>query len=411
MTLFNYKAIGADGAPLDGTMEAGSEALVIEGLNKQGLIPLKVFLASAGGASSDKPAKKSKSFSLFGAKKVSQPDIMAFTQQLSSMLKAGLPLDRALGIQLEILENPPLEKMIAGVQEKVRGGVHFADALEDSKQFSRFYINMVKAGEASGSIDDALEKLVEYMQRAKELRGIVISALIYPAILAFVAILSVIALLLFVVPQFSEMFADMGAELPTLTKLVVAAGAFLENYWWAVLVGFLVLLVFVQYLFTNEKARMWLDRSMLKWPLVGDLVGKVEMARFSRGLSTLLSNGVPLLGSLQIVKNIMGNRIMAKSVGEAADSLKQGESLTKTLLSKKVFPAYALHMLRVGEETGRMEELLTDVADIYDDEVKTSVRQMLALMEPLLILIMAMAILVILFAVLIPMISMGDLVQ
>nr|CAA6828848.1 MAG: Type IV fimbrial assembly protein PilC [uncultured Thiotrichaceae bacterium] len=410
MTLFNYKAIGADGVPLDGTMEAGSEALVIESLNKQGLIPLKVFGAS-GGAVADTPAKKSKSFSLFGSKKVSQPDIMAFTQQLSSMLKAGLPLDRALGIQLEILENPPLEKMIAGVQEKVRGGVHFADALEDSKQFSRFYINMVKAGEASGSIDDALEKLVEYMQRAKELRGIVISALIYPAILAFVAILSVIALLLFVVPQFSEMFADMGAELPTLTKLVVAAGAFLENYWWAVLVGFLVLLVFVQYLFTNEKARLWLDHSMLKWPLVGDLVGKVEMARFSRGLSTLLSNGVPLLGSLQIVKNIMGNRIMAKSVGEAADSLKQGESLTKTLLSKKVFPAYALHMLRVGEETGRMEELLTDVADIYDDEVKTSVRQMLALMEPLLILIMAMAILVILFAVLIPMISMGDLVQ
>lgn len=408
MTLFNYKAIAADGVPQEGSLEAANEAQAIETLNKQGLIPLQV-LSGAGGAAA--PAKKKAKRSLLGAKKVSQPDIMAFTQQLSSMLRAGLPLDRALGIQLEIIENPPLEKMIRGVQDKVRGGVHFADALEDSNQFSRFYINMVKAGEASGSIDDALEKLVEYMQRAKELRGIVISALIYPAILGCVAVLSVIALLLFVVPQFSEMFADMGAELPVLTKAVVAAGAFLENYWWAVLTGFLLVLVFAQYLFTNEKARLWLDRSMLKWPLVGELVGKVEMARFSRGLGTLLGNGVPLLGSLQIVKNTMGNRIMAKSVGEAADSLKQGESLTKTLLSKQVFPAYALHMLRVGEETGRMEELLADVADIYDDEVKTSVRQMLALMEPLLILIMAMAILVILFAVLIPMISMGDLVQ
>lgn len=408
MTLFNYKAIAADGVPQEGSLEASSEAQAIENLNKQGLIPLQVFSGTGGVAA---PVKKKVKRSLFGDKKVSQPDIMAFTQQLSSMLRAGLPLDRALGIQLEIIENPPLQKMISGVQDKVRGGVHFADALDDSNQFSRFYINMVKAGEASGSIDDALEKLVEYMQRAKELRGIVISALIYPAILGFVAVLSVIALLLFVVPQFSEMFADMGAELPVLTKVVVAAGAFLESYWWAVLIGFLVLLVFIQYIFTNEKARMWLDRSMLKWPLVGDLVGKVEMARFSRGLGTLLGNGVPLLGSLQIVKNIMGNRIMAKSVGEAADSLKQGESLTKTLLSKKVFPAYAMHMLRVGEETGRMEELLADVADIYDDEVKTSVRQMLALMEPLLILIMAMAILVILFAVLIPMISMGDLVQ
>jgi general secretion pathway protein F len=410
MALFNYKAITADGSPQEGSLEAAGEAQAIESLNKQGLIPLQVFSGSAGALASA-PVKARARRSLWGAKKVSQPDILAFTQQLSSMLRAGLPLDRALGIQLEILENPPLEKMIAGVQEKVRGGVHFADALEDSQQFSRFYINMVKAGEASGSIDDALEKLVEYMQRAKELRGIVVSALIYPAILAVVAVLSVIALLLFVVPQFSEMFADMGAELPVLTQMVVAAGAFLESYWWAVLIGFLVLLVFIQYLFTNEKARMWLDRSMLKWPLVGELVGKVEMARFSRGLGTLLGNGVPLLGSLQIVKNTMGNRIMAKSVGEAADSLKQGESLTKTLLSKKVFPAYALHMLRVGEETGRMEELLNDVADIYDDEVKTSVRQLLALMEPLLILIMAMAILVILFAVLIPMISMGDLVQ
>ncbi|CAA6805146.1 MAG: General secretion pathway protein F [uncultured Thiotrichaceae bacterium] len=409
MALFNYKAIAADGSPQDGSMEANSEARVIEDLNKQGLIPLGVLPASAGSVAA--PAKKARSGGLFGGKKVSQPDIMAFTQQLSSMLKAGLPLDRSLGIQLEIIENPPLEKMIGGVQEKVRGGVHFADALDESGQFSRFYVNMVRAGEASGSIDGALEKLVEYMQRAKELRGIVISALIYPAILAFVAVLSVVALLLFVVPQFSEMFADMGAELPALTKVVVAAGAFLENYWWAVLIGFLVFLVVVQYVFTNEKARMWLDHSMLKWPLVGDLVGKVEMARFSRGLGTLLGNGVPLLGSLQIVKNTMGNRIMARSVGEAADSLKQGESLTKTLLDKKVFPAYALHMLRVGEETGRMEELLSDVADIYDDEVKTSVRQMLALMEPLLILIMAMAIMVILFAVLIPMISMGDLVQ
>ncbi len=156
---------------------------------------------------------------------------------------------------------------------------------------------------------------------------------------------------------------------------------------------------------------MWLDRSVLRWPVVGDLISKVEMARFSRSLGTLLNNGVPLLGSLQIVKNTMGNRMMALSVGEAADSLKQGESLTRTLQTKGVFPSYALHMLRVGEETGSMEKLLHDVADIYDDEVKTSVSQMLALLEPLLILLMATAILVIIGAVLLPMINMADLVQ
>ncbi len=411
MTLYSYKAVNAEGIAQDGVIDAGSEAQVIERLNAQGLIPLQVSNRAGKGGADTGAGKKMRRPGLFGSRQVSQPDIMAFTQQLSSMLRAGLPLDKALGIQLEIIESPALADMIKGVQEKVRGGLHFADSLEESGQFSRFYINMVRAGEASGSIDDALGRLVEYMLRAKELRSTVVSALIYPAILFVVAVLSIIALLLFVVPQFAQMFADMGAELPTLTRVVIAAGAFLEQYWWAVLLGFLTVLVLIQYVFTNETARMWLDRSMLRWPVVGDLIAKVEMARFSRSLGTLLNNGVPLLGSLQIVKNTMSNRIMAKSVGEAADSLKQGESLTRTLLGKKVFPPYALHMLRVGEETGRMEELLHDVAVIYDDEVKTSVRQMLALMEPLLICLMAVAILAILFAVLIPMMSMGDLVQ
>ncbi len=207
------------------------------------------------------------------------------------------------------------------------------------------------------------------------------------------------------------MFEEMGAELPLITQLVMAAGEALKVYWWAVLGGFLFILVLLQYLFTNEQARLWLDRAMLAWPIVGDLVSKVEMARFSRSLGTLLHNGVPLLGSLQIVKNTMSNRVMANSIGEAADSLKQGESLTRTLMSKRVFPAYALHMLRVGEETGQMEQLLHEVANIYDAEVRNAVRQMLALLEPILILIMAVAILVIIGAVLIPMISMADLVQ
>ncbi len=411
MALFEYKAITSAGVPQHGTLEASSQQQVIEQLNRQGLMPVKVAPAKAGASAEGTEQKPALKKSLFGSKKVSQPEIVAFTQQLSSMLHAGLPLDRALGIQLEIIESAPVEKMVRGIQGQVRSGVHFADALEETGQFSRFYVNMVRAGEASGSIDDALGRLVDYMLRAKELRSTVISALIYPIILFVVAVISIIALLLFVVPQFSQMFSDMGAELPTITKVVMGAGAALQTYWWAVLGGFLLLLLSIQFVFTHEKARLWLDRSMLGWPIVGDLVGKIEMARFSRSLGTLLHNGVPLLGSLQIVKNTMGNRVMAKSVGEAAESLKQGESLTRTLLSKKVFPSYALHMLRVGEETGRMEELLNDVADIYDDEVKTSVGQMLALMEPLLILVMAMAILVIIGAVLLPMINMADLVQ
>lgn len=409
MPVFEYQALSAAGASQSGTMEASNEAQVLERIHTQGLLPLQVKLASAASVSTESGAKKKQGW--FSSKKVGQADIIAFTQQLSSMLNAGLPLDRALSIQLELIEQPSMSKLVHSLQEQVRSGVDFADALEESKQFSRFYVNMVRAGEASGSVDDALSRLVDYMLRAKELRGTVVSALIYPSILFVVAIVSIIALLLFVVPQFSQMFEEMGAELPLITQLVMAAGEALKVYWWAVLGGFLFILVLLQYLFTNEQARLWLDRAMLAWPIVGDLVSKVEMARFSRSLGTLLHNGVPLLGSLQIVKNTMSNRVMANSIGEAADSLKQGESLTRTLMSKRVFPAYALHMLRVGEETGQMEQLLHEVANIYDAEVRNAVRQMLALLEPILILIMAVAILVIIGAVLIPMISMADLVQ
>lgn len=409
MPLFEYKALSAAGANQAGSLEAASEAQAIERIHAQGLLPLQVKLAGASSVVAEtSPAKKK---SLFAGKKVNQNDIIAFTQQLSSMLNAGLPLDRALSIQLELIEQPAMSALVRSLQERVRSGVHFADALEETNKFSRFYVNMVRAGEASGSIHDALGRLVDYMLRAKELRGTVISALIYPSILFVVAVVSIIALLLFVVPQFSQMFEDMGAELPMITKVVMGAAQTLKVYWWAVLGVFLLTLILLQYLFTNEQARLWLDRSMLRWPIVGDLVGKVEMARFSRSLGTLLHNGVPLLGSLQIVKNTMSNRIMAKSVGEAADSLKQGESLTRTLMTKRVFPAYALHMLRVGEETGQMEQLLHEVANIYDTEVRNAVQRMLSLLEPILILIMAVAILVIIGAILIPMISMADLVK
>lgn len=409
MPVFEYKALASTGAQQTGSVEAPNEAQAIERIHAQGLLPLQVKPAGASSISLDAGDKKKKS--LFGSKKVSQADIIAFTQQLSSMLNAGLPLDRALSIQLELIEQPGMSALVRVLQERVRSGVHFADALEETSKFSRFYVNMIRAGEASGSIGDALARLVDYMLRAKELRGTVISALIYPSILFVVAMVSIVALLLFVVPQFSQMFEDMGADLPTLTKVVMAAGELLKVYWWALLGGLLFILILLQYLFTNEQARLWLDRSMLRWPIVGDLLSKVEMARFSRGLGTLLHNGVPLLGSLQIVKNTMSNRVMAKSVGEAADSLKQGESLTRTLMSKRVFPAYALHMLRVGEETGQMEQLLNEVANIYDTEVRNAVQHMLSLLEPILILIMAMAILVIIGAILIPMISMADLVQ
>ncbi|HPY42438.1 MAG TPA: type II secretion system F family protein, partial [Thiolinea sp.] len=248
MPLFEYKALSTAGANQSGTMEAASESQVLERIHAQGFLPLQVKLAGASAAAEANTKKKK---SLFGSKKVSQADIIAFTQQLSSMLNAGLPLDRALSIQLELIEQPGMSSLVRSLQERVRSGVHFADALEETNKFSRFFVNMVRAGEASGSIDDALDRLVDYMFRAKDLQGTIIAALIYPAILSVVVVLSIIAMLLFVVPQFSQMFADMGADLPVITKIVISAGDGLKTYWWAVLGGFLLILMLLQYVFTN----------------------------------------------------------------------------------------------------------------------------------------------------------------
>ncbi len=407
MPTYSFKAVSPAGVAKEGSLEASNEQQALEQIHSQGLIPVKIQLGKVEAVAATPKAKRG----LFASNRVKQADIMAFTQQMASMLRAGLPLDRALGILLEITDKPAVNEMVQSIQNQVRSGKRFADALDTSGKFTRFYLNMVRAGEAGGSIDDALARLVDYMTRAKELRGTVISALIYPMILAFVAIISIIALLTFVVPQFAQMFKDMGGDLPAITKMVMAASNTLQHNWWMVLISFLGILLLIQYVLTNERARMGLDRSMLHWPIVGTLIGKIETARFSRSLGTLLHNGVPLLGALKIAKNTVSNRVMALAVAESADSLKQGESLTRTLLAKRVFPAYALHMLRVGEETGRMEELLREVADIYDDEVKTSVKQLLALLEPVLILIMALAILVIIGSVLLPMINMADLVK
>ena len=406
MPIFSYTALTASGKSKTATIEAASEAKIVEILSSEGLIPIEIHAGVV-----NKPIAKKSSRSFFTQKKLLQDDILALTQQMSSMLKAGLPLDKALSILLEISDKPVMNTTLLNLQNAERSGKGFADALHATGYFSRFYINMVRAGEAGGSIGNALERLLEYMQRAKELRSTVVSALIYPSILFSVASLSIIALLVFVVPQFAQMFDDMGAELPAITKMVMSAGNNLSEYWWLMLSGLLILILSIRFMFNNAHARKQLDRSMLSWPLVGEMISKIEMAKFSRSLGTLLYNGVPLLNALLIVKKTMGNRIMADAVQHASDDLKQGESLTQSLLSKNVFPAYALHMLRVGEETGQMEVLLYDIAEIYDEEVKTSVKHLLAFMEPVLILIMAISILLIIGSVLLPMVNMADLVE
>ena len=398
MPIFSYKAVRQNGEVLEGEMEAVDQTALLRQLQDDGLIPIKTGLAGQQGFAGLKLFRQQKP-------RISQEQVLHFTRELATLLEAGMTLDRALQILGELSDEEPLVRMIESVREKVQSGDSLSEALElQGKVFSPLYISMVKAGEAGGVVHQVLGRLVDYLERSHELKESIRSALIYPTILLVVAGLSVAGLLVFVVPQFSQMFEDMGQALPLPTQIVVAVGDFLRTYWWVLLAGLFVAIALAQSHFAKpEVAQRW-DRRLLQWPLIGDLIAKVETARLSRTLATLLHNGLPLLMALNLVKDVIGNSVISQAVEEATDSLKRGKGLADPLLEQAVLPPLALQMIKVGEESGDLEPMLTKVADVFDTEVKASVKRMLTLLEPVLIvglgLIVAGIIVSILMAVL-----------
>jgi general secretion pathway protein F len=353
MPLFRYKAITAEGRTQEGEMDAASQYLVIERLQSQGLIPVRADEISAG-SSKSRGGRQSES-SWFAPKKLSQDHIAVMTEELATLLNAKLPLDRALEILIELSPNTLVRTLVVNIREQVHGGATLSKAMEEQKGvFSRLYLNMVRAGEAGGALEVVLTRLTEYMERARELRETVSSALIYPTVLLGVAGLSVMILLIFVVPQFEQLFEDAGKALPLATQVVVFMGEILRSYWWALLLFGFAIYKYFQNQFANPKTRYRWDALFLRTPLVGDLVKKLEVARFSRTLGTLLGNGVPLLNGLTIVKETLNNQLLAESMGAVAESLKQGHGLSQPLLENIHFPRMAVHMIRVGEETGHL---------------------------------------------------------
>ena len=399
MAVFAYKAVRQNGEVLEGEMEAADESVLLRKLQEDGLIPIKTGLAGgsrlAGFGFGRGRAKTA----------VKQEQVLNFTRELATLLEAGLTLDRALQVLIELSDDEQLVQMMDSIREKVQSGGSLSDAMAaQGKTFSPLYINMIKAGEAGGVVHQVLGRLVEYLERSHELRESIRSALIYPTILLVVAGLSVAGLLVFVVPQFSQMFEDMGQALPLPTQIVVATGDLLRDYWWAILAAVLLLSALARQHFSKPEVSQRWDKRLLKWPLVGDLVAKVETARFSRTLSTLLHNGLPLLMALNLVKDVIGNSVIAEAIEDAAESLKRGKGLADPLMEQSVLPPLALQMIKVGEESGDLEPMLTKVADVFDEEVKASVKRMLTLLEPALIvglgLIVAGIIVSILMAVL-----------
>jgi general secretion pathway protein F len=405
MPLFRYKAVGADGKIAEGDLEARSQTAAIDRLQTMGYVPIRADEITAAQAD-----KRSLRRPLFGSRQITQSRVAVLTQELATLLRAKLPLDRALELLIELSPNVRVRQVVTQIREQVHDGATLSAAMETQKGvFSRLYLNMVRAGEAGGAVDSVLMRLAEYMERARELRDTVTSALIYPAILLGVAGLSVVVLLIFVVPQFQQMFEDAGQALPFATQVVISLGEALRGYWWLMLGVILAVTYYFRKQFAEPATRYRWDNRLLGVPLLGELIAKLEVARFSRTLGTLMINGVPLLTALGIVKETLINQVLAQSMGNVAESLKQGHGLAQPLMEAPYFPKLAAHMIRVGEETGHLEEMLIQVADVYDKEVRSSIKRLLALLEPALSLTLGLVIAAIIISILVAILSINEL--
>lgn len=403
MPSFNYKAVRMDGEAVEGQMEAPDEATVIRQLQQEGLIPISA--RRAGGW-------RDQIFSSRRRQLLTTKEIGAITRELATLLEAGLTLDRSLQILLELGDEDRIKRVLEDLQNRVRGGATFSAALEQQGgQFPRLYVNMVRAGESSGALDAVLGRLAEYLEKTADLRETVISALIYPLILLVVAGLSVILLLVFVVPQFAVLFQDMGAALPLPTRIVMGVGDFFRNFWWLLLVLIAVIAIMIEKALARPEVRDRFDSRVLGLPLFGDLIWKLETARFCHTLSTLLKNGLTLLSALNLAKEVVGNRKLAGLMAEAGEELKHGRGLAQPFTQREILPQMALQMVRVGEESGALETMLAKVASIYDKETQASVKRLLTLLEPALIISLGVVVAGIIISIIVPILGANELVM
>ena len=411
MTIYRYRAVDSAGDVATGELEAANEAEIVDRLRDQGMLPMQVA-ATGSAALTAAAAPRQRRARLFASKRVSRDNLLAITRELATLLRAGLPLDRALEVLIGLAPSVPVASLLQAIRDDVRGGKSLSQALDARRDvFSRFYVNIVRAGEAGGALGEVLGRLADTQERNKELRESVKSALIYPTILICVAIASLMLILGFVVPQFEQTFAQAGKALPLPTEIVVYVGTGLRRWWWAILAGVvLFVLAFRRRLATPRVRAKW-DARILRWPLIGDVATKVEVARFSRTLATLIGNGVTLLSALAIVKETLANAVLASALDGVISRLREGKGFGRPLAETGVYPRLATQMILVGEESGRLEEMLGRVADVYDREVQIAVKRFLAVLEPALILSLAVMIGGIVFSILIGVMSMSELVQ
>jgi general secretion pathway protein F len=400
LALFRYKALSATGENLDGQMEAASADEVIVRLQDQGYLPVEARRAEEGGSG------LGLAFLQRGGT-LKNEHILQFTQQLATLLAAGQPLDRALGILMELPETAEARKVIERIRESVRGGAPLSVALEQQHGlFPRLYVNLVRAGESGGGLEGVLHRLADYLERSRELRGRVINALIYPAILVVLVLGSIVFLLTAVVPQFQEVFASLDAELAWYTKAVLATSNALRQGWPLILAALLALAWWLNGRMRDPAWRLRMDGKLLQWRLTGNLVARLDTARLARTLGTLVGNGVPLMSALNLSRNVLSNRVLANALDVATSEVKSGSGLGYALGRTKLYPRLAVQMIQVGEESGELDTMLLKVADTFDIETRNAIDRLLAVMVPALTLAMTAVVGAVILSVLLPIYDM-----
>ncbi len=423
MPRFNYVALDARGTESSGVLDAPSQNDVVSQLRKSGYFPTSVLEEGKGGGAkkaakkggkavaapaSKAPATAKKSVTLFKKKTVKTKILMIFTRQLATLIDAGLPLLRGLMVLAKQEKDVVLKTAIGGLADAVQGGSTFSESLaQHPKIFNKLYINMVKAGEVGGVLELVLNRLAEFQEKAQKIKGKVVAAMFYPVAVLAIAVLIVGFLLVVIVPKFQAIFKDMlnGKPLPGITQFVIDISNTLQNHILSVLGVMAVLVVGYNLLARSEAGRVLLDKVKLRIPIFGDIIRKTSISRFSRTLGTLVTSGVPILQALNITRETAENSVIGDAIGKVHDSVKEGESIVHPLEASGVFPPMVISMIDVGEETGQLPEMLLKIAEVYDDEVDNAVSSLTSMLEPIMIVFLAVVVGTIVIALFMPLIT------
>ncbi len=395
MAIFSYRATTMEGTIVEGAIEASDEKSAIERLKNTGVIPLRVAA----------PEEGIKKRIILRSSKV---NLLTFTTELATLLGAGLPLDRSLNILSSISESKDMKNIVESILKSIREGSSFSDALQrHPKLFPRLYINMIRAGETGGVLDVVLDKLNEFLESSKELKEHIFSVMIYPTILIITGGISIIVLLTYVLPKFSVIFAELGGSLPLPTQILLTFSNILKSYWWIVLSVLITgWIIFRNYIKSDTGRYKW-DAFKLK--MMGEVIRKLETARFCRTLGTLLKSGVPLLQALNNARDVISNKVIASAIDAVSAGAKEGKGIAIPLSDADAFPPLALSMIKVGEETGQLDNMLLKVASTYEKSLNTAIKRFVSLLEPAMILIMGLFIGFIVISMLVAIFSITEL--